>query len=61
MASIQKQPSNVRVRHIMADGTERESMKGYVLTYEACPEVYHILYLMSLEKAEKERKKKQCQ
>ena len=57
MASIQKQESKVKVRHIMADGTVRDSIDGFVVTYEACPEVYHILHQMSLEKA----RKKQCQ
>ena len=59
MARVQQPKREVKVRHIMADGTERDSMKGFVLTYEACPEVYHILYQMSLERAE--RKMKQCQ
>ena len=57
MASIQKQESKVRVHHIMADGTERDSIDGFVVTYEACPEVYHILHQMSLERVEKAREK----
>lgn len=57
MAKIQKQESKVRVHHIMADGTERDSLKGYVLPYEGFEEVYRLLYQMSLEKA----RKKQCQ
>ena len=57
MASIQKPKREVKVRHIMADGTERDSIEGLVVSYEACPEVYHILYQMSIEKA----RKKQCQ
>ena len=60
MASIQKQESEVRVHHIMADGTERESIEGYVLPYEGFEGVYKLLYQMSLERAEKARKEKQC-
>ena len=60
MASIQKQESKVKVRHIMADGTERDSIDGFVVRYEYCPKVYHILHQMSLERAEKERKKQCC-
>jgi hypothetical protein len=57
MASIQKQERKVTVRHIMADGTERESIDGFVVSYEYCPEVYQLLCRMSLERAEKARKK----
>jgi hypothetical protein len=60
MASIQKE-RKVTVRHIMADGTERDSIEGLVVSYEYCPEAYHILCRMSLERAETERKKKLCQ
>lgn len=60
MASIQTE-SKVRIHHIMADGTERDSIEGLVVPYEYCPEYYHILAQMSREKAERERKKKQCQ
>lgn len=57
MASIQKakQESKVRIHHVMADGTERDSIAGYVVTYEACPEVYHALYEMSLKRARKKQ------
>jgi hypothetical protein len=59
MASIQKQESKVKIRHIMADGTERDSVTGLVVSYEACPEVYHILHQMSLERARKKQWQKQ--
>jgi hypothetical protein len=56
MASIQKE-NKVIVRHRMADGTVRDSIEGLVVSYEYCPEVYHLLYRMNLERAEKARKK----
>ena len=60
MAKEQKE-SKVKVHHIMADGTERDSIEGLVVPYEQCPEVYHILAQMSLKRAEKARKEKQTQ
>lgn len=30
----------IRVHNIMKDGSERESLKGYVLTPENCPQIY---------------------
>ena len=61
MASIQKPESKIRIHHIMADGTERDSIEGYVLPYEGFEGIYQLLYQMSLEKSEIERKKKLCQ
>jgi hypothetical protein len=56
MATIQKE-HKVTVHHIMADGTERDSIEGLVVGYEYCPEAYHLLCRMSLER----ERKKQCQ
>lgn len=60
MAKEQKE-RNVKIRHIMADGTARDSIEGFVVPYEQCPEAYHILVQMSLKRAEKARKEKQTQ
>ena len=47
--------SNARVIHIMADGTVRDSIEGFVVTREACPGAYAVIERVN-ERIKKERK-----
>ena len=47
----------IRVRHIMADGTERKSIDGLVIP----PGDFYRVYNNILERLEKEKKKKVAQ
>lgn len=55
MASIQKQESKVKIRHIMADGTVRDSIEGLVVPYEMCPDAYAVIERCN-ERIKKEKK-----
>lgn len=48
--------SNARVIHILADGTVRDSIEGFVVTREACPDAYAVI-----ERVNKRIKKEQKQ
>lgn len=40
MARIEHNP---RIIHIMADGTVRDSIEGFVVPYEQCPDAYAVI------------------
>ena len=58
MAKVQKE-RKVTIRHIMADGTVRDSIEGFVIPYEQCPEAYHIIHRLNMRLAE-EREAERC-
>lgn len=33
----------VTIRHFLKDGTQVDSIEGRVVSYEDCPEVYHLI------------------
>ena len=49
----------IRVHNIMKDGTERESLKGFVLTPENCPQIYDYFRWLNdkIQREETEKKK----
>lgn len=57
MAKVQEE-RKVTIRHIMADGTERDSIEGFVIPYEQCPEAYHIIHRLNRRLAEERERKK---
>ncbi|MCD7757862.1 MAG: hypothetical protein LUH45_06780 [Clostridiales bacterium] len=45
---------NVRVTHILKDGTVLDSIAGHVVRYEDCPELYRLIGQMARKRKQKE-------
>lgn len=41
----------VVVRHFLKDGTQVDSIEGRVVSYEDCPEVYHLINRINQSRA----------